>query len=63
MPRSFNDNTEWQLSAELFQRIVKQFSVTPSIDLFSSHLNKQLEGCVSWHLDPYCYAVDAFNFS
>ena len=43
MSMSFNDNTEWQLSTELFQKIVKEFSVTPSIDLFASHLNKQLE--------------------
>ena len=54
---------EWQLSTELFQKILKQFSVTPSIDLFASHVNKQLERHVSWHLEPYCYAVDTFNFS
>ena len=43
MSKSFNDNTEWQLFTDLFQKIVKEFSVTPSIDLFASHLNKQLE--------------------
>ena len=63
MSRSFNNNTVWQLSTELFQKIVEQFSVTPTIDLFASHLNKQLERYVSWNPDPYCYAVDAFNFS
>ena len=55
MSMSFNDNTEWQLSTKLFQKIVKQFSVTTSIDLFASHLKEQLE--------RYFYAVDAFNFS
>ena len=60
MSRSFNDNTEQQLCTELFQKIVKQFSVTPTI---ACHLNKQLERYVSWHPDPYCYIVDAFNFS
>ena len=63
MSRSFNDNTEWQLSSGLFQKLVKQFSVTPSIDLLAYHLKKQLERYVSWYPDPYCYAVDAFNFS
>ena len=59
----FNYNTEWQLSTELFQKIVKQFSVTTSIDLFTSHLKEQLERYVSWHPEPYFYVVDAFNFS
>ena len=63
MSMSFNDNTEWQPSTELFQKIVKQFSVTTSIDLFASHLKEQLERYVSWHPEPYFYAVDAFNFS
>ena len=47
MSRSFNDNTEWQLSTELFQKIIKQFSIIPTIDLFASHLNKQLKKYVS----------------
>ena len=63
MFRSFNDNTEWQLSTELLQKMVKQLSVTPSTDLFASHLDKRLERYVFWHPAPYCYAVDAFNFS
>ena len=42
-------------------KIVKQFSVTPSIDLLASHLNKQ-ERYASWHPDQYCYAVDGLNF-
>ena len=62
MSRSFNGNTEWQLSTELFQ-IVKQFSVILSINLFVSHLNNHLEMYVSRNPDPYCYAVDAFKFS
>ena len=61
--RSFNDNIEWQLSTKLFQKPAKQFSVIPSIDLFTSHLKKQLERYVSWYHDPCCYAVDAFNLS
>ena len=63
MSMLFNYNTEWQLSTELFQKIVKQFSVTTSIDLFTSHLKEQLERYVSWHPEPYFYVVDAFNFS
>ena len=63
MSRSINDNTEWELSTELFQKIVKQFSVTPRINLFASHLKKQSKRNVSRHPDPYCYAADAFNFS
>ena len=63
MSMLFNYNTEWQLSTELFQKIVKQFSVTTSIDLFTSHLKEQLERYVSWHPEPYFYVVDSFNFS
>ena len=51
MSRSFNDNTEWQLFTELFQKIVKQYSINLSIELFASHLSKQ-ERYVSWHPDP-----------
>ena len=48
---------------ELVQKIVKQFSVTPRINLFASHLKKQLKRYVSRHPDSYLYAADAFNFS
>ena len=61
MSRVFNDNTEWMLSHKLFKILCDRFD--PQIDLFTTRLNKQIDKCVSWMRDPYCIAVNAFNFS
>ena len=34
-----NENTEWRLSAIIFQRILEVFYCKPEIDLFASYIN------------------------
>ena len=58
--REFRDQTEWQLNKQTFDQICKHFG-TPTIDLFASRLNRQLDNFVSWHPDPDAAAVDAFT--
>ena len=36
--------------------------ITPSVDLFASRINKQLDCYVSFRPDPEAFAVDAFSF-
>ena len=54
--------TEWTLPATVFTQITQKLFV-PSIDLFASRLNAQLERYVSWNPDPYATDVDAFVIS
>ena len=63
MSRVFSDNTEWMLSHKLFKILCDKFQFSPQVDLFSIHLNKQIDKYVSSMPDPYCIAVNAFNFS
>ena len=63
MSRVFNDNTEWMLSHKLFKILCDRFQFNPQVDLFATRVNKQIDKYVSWMPDPYCIAVNAFNFS
>ena len=63
MSRVFSDNTEWMLSHKLFKILCDKFQFSPQVDLFATRLNKQIDKYVSWMPDPYCIAVNAFNFS
>ena len=58
--RDFDDNTEWTLDYGLFQKICVTF-FKPDIDLMASRLNNKCEKYISWHPDPYAFAVDAFS--
>jgi hypothetical protein len=58
--REFGDQTEWQLSEQVFQKICTRFG-TPDVDLFASRLNAQLDTFVSWRPDPDAMAIDAFS--
>ena len=60
MSRLLNNNTEWKLDPQIFQKILKLFSVKPEIDIFASHLNYQVPTYVSWNPDKNAYAIDAF---
>ena len=60
--RIFNDSNEWMLKKDIFTRICKQ-TVVPSVDLFASRLNHQIQNYVSWSFDPGASAVDAFTIS
>lgn len=58
--RRINSGTEWMLNRKLFKKIINQL-YSPEVDLFASRINKQLDKYVSWHPDPYAFAVDAFS--
>ena len=63
MSRVFKDNTEWVLSHKLFKILCDKFQFSPQVDLFATHLKKQIDKYVSWMPDPYCIAMNALNFS
>ena len=63
MSRLPNDNTEWKLDPQIFQKILKLFSVNPEIDIFASHLNYQVPTYLSWNPNKNEYAIDAFSIS
>lgn len=58
--REFNDQLEWMVDTTIFKQICKTFG-KPSLDLFASRLNAQVERYVSWKPDPSAEAVDAFT--
>ena len=58
--RSIHDNTKWKLNPILFTCICQRWG-TPTIDLFASRLNHQVEKYVSWKADPGAVAVDAMS--
>lgn len=60
--RHFNDNLEWKLDENVFERIINLWG-NPSIDLFASRINAQLLNYVSWHPDPEAKFIDAFSIS
>lgn len=60
--RIVNIDTEWELSHEAFEIIVKKFGY-PDIDLFASRINKKCARFFSWHKDPEALGIDAFTIS
>jgi len=58
--RVFSDAAEWMIDHSIFNRICHEFG-NPTIDLFASYQNKQLDNYVSWHPDPGSHAIDAFT--
>ena len=62
-PRLLNDNTEWKLDPQIFQKILKLFSVKPEIDIFAPHLNYQVPVYVSWNPDKNAHVTDTFSIS
>ena len=46
--RTFNDNTEWALSQNIFHDIIALYS-KPSIDLFASRINKKVPCYILCH--------------
>ena len=61
-PRNFNDRLEWKLNPKIFKELCIVFG-TPSIDLFASRLNKQLDRFCSWTPDPEAEHIDAFTLN
>ena len=62
LSRKIDDDIEWALEDEIFQKLVDLFG-EPEIDLFASRLNHKLENYVSFRPDPNAFAVDAFSKS
>lgn len=60
--RNFNENVEWKLNETIFIEIVQIWGL-PSIDMFASRLNKQVDQFVSWNPDPDAIAVDSFSLN
>ncbi|KAK2548898.1 Polyprotein P3 [Acropora cervicornis] len=61
LSRNLNPNLEWSLTDRAFTRILEDFCFTPSVDLFASRLNHELETYVSWKADPFATFIDAFT--
>ena len=61
--RVFNENTEWVLPQQIFDKLIHQFrSSGPVItDLFTSRLNFKLKPYISWGPDPFSVHIDAFT--
>ena len=57
---SVHKSSDWTLSEEVFQLILKHLG-RPDIDMFASRINYKIPKYVSWKPDPECYAVDAFS--
>lgn len=60
--RKFNDNTEWMLDKQIFNRLIN-IGQCPEIDMFASRLNKQLDKYVSWKRDRDALWINAFSSS
>ena len=60
LSRDDNVDTEWRLKPPLFRALCHTFGM-PTVDLFASRLNNQLERYISWRPDPGAFAVDAFT--
>ena len=59
---NLNEDLEWALYMDIFQKIVCRFG-KPDIDLFASRLNHKLEKYISFRPDPNAMAADAFSIS
>lgn len=57
--RTFQEETEWQLNTNTFNRICGKFG-KPDIDIFASRLNRQLPRFIAWQPEPDAEAIDAF---
>lgn len=57
-----NIDTEWQMSAPVFEKIVQSFG-TPLKDLFATYQNYKCNKYVSWQRDPYAFDIDAFTLN
>ena len=59
--RIYSDQTEWTLRRDLFEEICEKFGI-PSIDLFASRLNNQVERYCAWEPDPGAVYIDSFLY-
>ena len=57
--RNYNEIFEWKLSTHLFQKVSSMFR-NPTLDLFASRVNYQIDRYISWKPNPKALAIDAF---
>lgn len=62
LSREINDDLEWALEENIFQKILHKFGKL-EVDLFASRLNHKLPKYVALRPDPKAIAVDAFSMS
>lgn len=60
--RQFNDNIEWELRSDVFEKMCNIWS-KPNIDLFASRLNHKLDLYCAYRPDPGAAYIDAFTLS
>ena len=58
--RAMRDRCDWMLDSTVFKQIQAQMGPC-EVDLFASHLTKQLPQFYRWRPDPEAEGVDAFN--
>ena len=58
--RNFSEAIEWKLSTHLFQQISSVFG-NPTLDLFASRINHQIDRYISWKPESKALAIDAFS--
>ena len=58
--RIFDNNTEYELNDNIFQKVSEQFGPF-DIDLFASRINAKLGNYVAWKPDPSALFIDAFS--
>ena len=61
--RKINMDAEWQINPGVLKDVFDSFQFCPSIDLFASRINKQLERFASFWPDPEASIIDAFSVS
>ena len=61
--RMSQSQLEWTLNPKIFQESIQELGVNPTIDLFASRINFQLQPYVSYHPDPGAVAINAFHMS
>ena len=59
--RKTESRLEWKLNEDLFTETVTNLSFTPTVDLFASRINKQLDRFFSYRPDPEAEVIDAFS--
>ena len=59
--RKTETRTEWMLDREVFKMIPTAFEFQPSVDLFASRINCQVQDFFSFRPDPDCIGVDALR--
>ena len=53
--------TEWMLNKKDFNYVKEKLGFEPTIDLFATRINTQLEKFVSYRPDPNAFAINAFT--